>query len=1272
MRCVAAARSARRVVVVGVLTAFAGLALPAGSAWAGKVVVSVLGSAGTGAGQFTVAGATAVNVVTGDVYVVDQGANRVEQFDSTGAFVRLWGFGVSDGAGSFEECTSVCQAGIAGAGAGQFDGLQGIAVDQSDGSVYVVDSNNGRVQKFTSAGVFVSEFATAGSGDGELSGAQGVAVDPLDGSVYVADTGNQRVEKFTAAGAYVSQFGSEGAGDGQFEGPTRVAVDSTGRVYVVDSGNARVERFSAAGVFDEVIDPVDVFYPSEIAIGPGNDHVYVGQYAQDFSEQRALELDSAGTLVDTHGVGSGASSLSGLAVSAAAQQLYLADGANTRVFVLDDLTAPTATIDPASGVTSTSASLSGVVNPHGPPDVSWHFETSTDDASWTPVAAGQLAGSGTSDVTVNSALSGLVPNTTYFIRLVATRPFNLPALSSEVQFTTDAIGPTGSTQPANDLTPTHATLDGLLDAHHAPTTYYFQWGTTTSYGTNLPAAQNADAGAADGTTQVLQQLGGLQPGATYHYRLVAHNQAGTLTGADQVFATPTPLPASAQRADAPGSGLLPDNRAWEQVSPPDKHGSDVIATTVRTRAAATETAALPMAATFTSLGGFADEHGSGVASEYMAIRTAQPGTSGWATHGITPPQNSLSFINDTQFFDPLWEGELSSDLTHGVFRAVSPLGDTPAVAHVENLYVRDDLRTPGHGAYQLVSDCTACGATPLPTSFATQQVLRLAGASDDFGHVLFESVQPLVPGATATDDINSGTFIPNVYEWDNGTLRLAGVLPDTACGSPPCVAPRSVAGHGAGVGTGGANHNYTRNVISADGSRIFFTDGNGDLYMRSSHASTVKLNRSERTLPDAPQPATFELASKDGSRVFFTTQEQLTNDDGDTAVDLYMYDTGASTGHHLSRLSVDHEPADPPNDVTGVVGVSDDGHYVYFIAAGQLAAGKPLRTPQSIYEWHDGNISFIGQISVYDGGTDLPSTWDATPLSARVTPDGRHLMFVSHSGAGLTSYDNGNTCVASTFDRGDEPCGELYVYSADSHQLACASCNPSGAGATANARVNSFEGIGASIQTWHLNHPLSDDGRRVFFSSGEALVSQDTNGKVDAYEYDVPSGTVHLLSSGTEPSNSYFLDASANGDDVFFATRQRLVGWDTDQNYDLYDARVNGGVPEPVAVAPGCSGEGCHGPLTLAPAAAVPGSASIAPGVAKVASRPKAKKRKAVKCKRGFVRKRVRGKVHCVKRHPAKAKKAKGKKAAAKRGKPAGTEADSSARRLAGGSGGGR
>ncbi len=692
-------------------------------------------------------------------------------------------------------------------------------------------------------------------------------------------------------------------------------------------------------------------------------------------------------------------------------------------------------------------------------------------------------------------------------------------------------------------------------------------------------------------------------------------------------------------ASASAEGL-PDGRAYELVSPPGKNGGDVLIDTERTRAASDGTAV-----SFSSLSAFGDALGTGIATDYVAVRASspQPGRQGWSTHAITPPQQSLTFLAASRGLEPLYEGAFSPDLSRGVFRAWSPLADSPNVDKVENLYVRTDLTAPGAGSYQLLTDAVApVGfANPLLNAFQP----RFAGASSDFEHVIFESRYHL------TADAPPGIG-PKLFEWDHGTVRLVGVLPDGSA------APSSVAGAGAFART------YTPHTISADGRRIFFTDPTtGNLYMRQTDGvtqaqSTVQLNASERTdcagdptcggdnVPDpspdpsGAQPATYWNASVDGSRVFFTTPEALTDDAPLTSDNkLYMYDTSKpdSDPHNLTLVSVDAQPDDGA-DVTGVIGVSADGHYVYFIAGGQLVAGLPspssLGPLYGLYVWHDGAVAYIGGIYVGNVALNASQDFQDDPAEARVTPDGKYLLFMSTNGVGLTGYDHNQGACSDPSGSG---CRELYIYSAVNQHLSCASCNPSGARATADASTQVRVDTGGSSTTPAVNRAISDDGRRVFFTTGEALVPQDTNGKLDAYEYDVPTGTAHLLSTGKDTSDSYFMTASASGDDAFILTRQRLVGWDTDGAYDLYDVRVGGGFPAPSPSAP-CIGDACHGTSTGTPDATTPGSTLVKRP--STHGRTAKLKPKPVHCKRGFVRKRVRGKVRCVKRPRRVAKRA--------------------------------
>jgi DNA-binding beta-propeller fold protein YncE len=137
--------------------------------------------------------------------------------------------------------------GTEGSGDGQFVHPQGVAVDAA-GNVYVSDTNNNRIQKFDSAGRFLLKWGTAGFDPGDLISPMRLATDAA-GSVYVADTGNARVQKFDPGGGFQGMFGSDGSGDGQFETPHGVALDGAGNIYVADSFNHRVQSFSQSFAF---------------------------------------------------------------------------------------------------------------------------------------------------------------------------------------------------------------------------------------------------------------------------------------------------------------------------------------------------------------------------------------------------------------------------------------------------------------------------------------------------------------------------------------------------------------------------------------------------------------------------------------------------------------------------------------------------------------------------------------------------------------------------------------------------------------------------------------------------------------------------------------------------------------------------------------------------------------------------------------------------------------------------------------------------------------
>ncbi len=1085
---------------------------------------------------------------------------------------------------------------------GAFTGVEGVAVDQTSGDVYVYDAAAGSVLKFDAAGA-PAEFSAlhadaiegvGGEGEGENEIAVDSSAGPAAGDIYVANGSQVRIY-----GADGHSLGVLGEASGKPWGkPCGVAVDSVGHVYVglyptEADPNSTVNQYTPAAnpvvaanyvsslwklnsVCNIAVDTAGDVYADTFSEGP------VTKYeALQFS---ALELEASGTQVSESAravavdpasgelyagrynevaqyepTGGLITSITGLEANAFANSHGVAVNAETgRVYVSDnerarmDIFGPTvivpdASTGTASNLTATTATVSGHADPAGGGSITtceFEYGTETPYGQSAPCTlAPPIVGA--TDVSAN--LTGLTAGVTYHYRLAVFNA-NGNGVGQDGTFSTEA--PTIEGVSATDIGSEDATLRAQVNNHENATTYSFEYGTAdcaSNSCTAIPIPPGSLPASAE-PAAVSQALHYLQPGVVYHYRLIATSSVGVGTSGDHIF----------QSFARAGGLTLPDNRAWELVSPVDKNGGGVASVATRTRAAADGDAI-----GFVSLSGFGDTAGMGANGEYESVRDGAQGTSGWSTHSIMP---KLEPIIANQVFSAglsLYKGEFSGDLENGVLATYTNLSGDRNLEHVTNLYLRRNLGTPGSGNYLTLTACSIC-ATPLVFGIAP----RLVGASANFDHVFFEAWAQLTADAPSEPEIcvSAGhSCAPRLYEWDQGVVRYVGVLPASEGGGS---AIRSI-----GARDLATSATLPGGSMSEDGSRVLFATPRtnngfaGPLYMRVDHSSTVRVSASERTAaPDPEADAVFQAASSDLSKVFFMAEGQLTEASINGKA-LYEYDATKPAGHRLTLIA---------GNASGVIGASSDGSYLYFMSNVPLLPGQqefPESGDYGVYLWHDGAIRFVGPLTGFDAQEVDITGNSADSVGARVTPSGKYLLFTAQHGEGLTGYDQTSRC----FGGG---CSELYLYNAETHALRCASCNPTGAPAVGGAGFALGTLQGGTAQSTHLNHPLSDDGRYVFFSTPERLVPEDHNGAVkDAYEYDSQTGQVHLLSSGSSNQPSYFMDASPDGHDVFFTTFERLVGWDIDTANDLYDARIGGGFPAPTRAVE-CEGDACSTPVT--------------------------------------------------------------------------------------------
>jgi hypothetical protein len=669
-------------------------------------------------------------------------------------------------------------------------------------------------------------------------------------------------------------------------------------------------------------------------------------------------------------------------------------------------------------------------------------------------------------------------------------------------------------------------------------------------------------------------------------------------------------PNQAQRAENNSLGL-PECRAYEQVSAAFKNGFTAFAPVAYTEDGS--------AFKYVSPGVFAGVGLGSTFNSYVATRSDQ----GWDTTAGGPA-------------GPTYEGgyivDRSADLQSSLWQMRLP----DESSGVDDFY----LRRPD-GSFSRIGPTTnpASLGAEFPGPKPTNPAFDYYGASADLSHVIYSvgaGGNALFPGDTTKENfslyeyVGTGNEHPRLVGLDNSGQLVSD------CGTL----------------LGSAQTKY--GSISTDGEVLFFTAqaSSGclpadELWARVGGTTSYEASKSicTRTAADpggacnAPAPALFQGAALDGSRVYFTTTQQLVDGDTDETNDLYAYDLPTSSNPNPSPALVEVSAAGSNADVQGVLRVSDDGSRVYFVAKGVLAGnngveGVPAASGEdNLYVWErdashpSGQMTFVSSLLEQDA--QLWANEGGGGRMNQITPDGRYLVMSSFTPLVETDTDTA---------------ADMYRYDADTGQMVRLSTDTSGAGGNGEFDANFFaNSLSSSPAGVRLRTTMSAAGSAVIFDTSEALAPADVNGVSDVYLW--KEGHVSLISDGTWPEGLgaqpvTFIDGS--GEDIYFPTSRPLSPSDADTTSDFYDARVHGGFSFP-AVTP-CSGEACQSPVSGPPTSSAPatdrpnGSGNVKP--------------KAQHCTKG----QVMHKGQCVKKqakkHHKKSKKhhKKSKRASANRG----------------------
>jgi hypothetical protein len=962
----------RRSVLAAALSAFSALALLllaapafAGTATDRPLLFSFDGS-DTTAGAFTGLTRLGIDQETGSVYVMDSGHQVIDKFNPDGTAANFSGIGASSLNGSATP-----------QGVLNLNPDADISVDNSGGAnqgrLYV-NSDTGPVSAFDPVGAYLWQLESSLFGE-----ACGSAVDS-EGHLWVGDFGHGgKGVEFANTGSPPAQIGEV---DDTTGNPCRLNVDASGNIFF-NQWLQKVDKY-VGGTFASTLDSAST---NDIAIdqSSASGHLFT-IHNGDFNE-----YESSGTKVGTFGTNF-ISNGQGVAYNKALDRVYVSDRGSSTVKVFGPSvtgTVPDVTIGPATNLGATSATLHGTVNPQGVNN-SWHFEWKRSSQSWGEAQSSppQSLPADSSDHPVSYEATGLSPNTAYEARLVAKNTdLNLTSISAVESF--DDTRPAVITLAAAPRTDTGARINALITPGNLAATYRFEF---SEDGSNWTARPDHAIGASGTALVVSEELTGLHPSTTYHYRLIGENTAGPAVpqGEAKSFTT---------RSTAE---MNPPQRGIEMVNSPDKGNQNVLA---RVKQGTPPMSADGERAVWNVLAG-APGGNSGAGATFLAERTAD----GWHSRGLTPPAE-----------------EQVGNAEEGGYALFAT---TPTLSSF--VFLAGEALNGINGGETLVRIDANQNQTVLK-EYQEEFTIGNPDLTDDGAHVLF------------LEKVQQAHLPAQIEDLGSGAPETVSLMPDglpNECGLDDSAFNRSFVGGGTAPEAAARQWRPGYHMIATtDASRVYFqAKPNGSPDCATALYALYVRNRDtgETTLIDpgvAERAPQFIRATPDGRAAYFLTKSNLDPADTNSDADVYRWseEAGQSSCLTCAVPDADVQFRKGGENPAGIVLVSDDFSHVYFESRSQLVPGKGRAGEVNIYSLSQGEIRFVVDFNDGDGSLNVGE--------AELSTDGKVLLMRAFGRPDVTSDE-----IAA----GEE---ELFRYDERDGSVECISCRRSG---LTEGRTSSF------------------------------------------------------------------------------------------------------------------------------------------------------------------------------------------------------------------------